>query len=189
MGYQFNNNNIFKMKNFWSIIITFIVTFLILCFLLPSCSVLKKSHSEKEQSSKVVKSNLETSDSLNSGNIKKSNSISKEDFDWWRTTFINSPQKENDSSGSVTNVYPSTVIYEGGKGSKESDVSSFDSSWFLRELQSRDLRIDSLSTSKEVKDESKKTTTDWKLYGIIAILAFLFVDKVTKFMPLKIVRK
>jgi hypothetical protein len=173
---------------FWSNIIFWIAVFIVLCFLLLSCSVLKKSSSKKDDFTNLSKSNLSTQDSGRGGKLSTGKILTKEDFDWFKTTVINSPQRK-DTLSPVTNVYPSTVIYEGGKGSKQTDATSFDSSWFKNALALRDERIDSLSKVKHEDTSSKKSETDWKLYGLIALATIFFVDKAKNYLPFKIVRK
>ena len=169
-------------KKFWLSVLLFVISFLSICFILLSCNILKKSSSEKTSEGNLKKENLEKSDTSNGGSNYGKSKSSTEQFDWTKTTF----HFPKDTSKNITNVYPSTIIYENGNGTKETQEKEFDSSWFKNAIKQIESKYDSTNKESIKESESKKSTTDWKLYAIIGLAALFFADKLTKFIPYKL---
>lgn len=152
-----------------------IALFILICFVFTSCSVLQKSGKKYEAEGNVKKEQVSLQDSSKSGGIKKSNIITKEDADWWKTT-LQFPK--DTSKATVNNIYPSTIIYEGGKSAKETNQNNFDSNWIKNAISSLNEKIDSTYKSKGQETSSKKTET--KLGWLEIGLAFLIYTVLTK---------
>lgn len=181
--------NLREHKNFWAAVIIFIITFAALYFLiiiLPGCNVTKHrnlSTSDTTGISKSLKNNLDTS---KGGNIKSSDISSKENSEWWKKTFV----FPTDTSKNVTNVYPSTIIYEGGKGNKETNERKFDSGWFYDYKASMEAKYD--STNKKISElqEDKKSKSGgipWWVF-VVVFLVYEILTKVV-FKKFSIIKK
>lgn len=139
-----------------------IIVFISTLFLFQSCEITKKLKRNSSDSTAVSKLTTSLIDTSGGGSVSKTTMVSKEDFDWWRTTM----QYKGDTS--VTNVYPSTIIYEGGKGSKQSETNEVDSSWFKNALAIIQAQSDSISVIKESFEKNKQSET--KGVGLVMVI-------------------
>lgn len=149
----------------------------LLFILLPiifGCQVLKKSSSKNESLSNVSKENSIDKKDSSGFNVSSNKVSAKETADWWRTTV----QFPRDTTVNNFYSYPSTVVYEGGKTNKESDVSSFDSSGYKNEMIGLKNIIDSLSSMKIEEAKEKKTDVSNKTMLIIIGIIYLLVEAI-----------
>lgn len=136
--------------------IDWILLFMLACLLviLASCELFKKT-TKKETDS--MTSSVKTSaglDTSKSGSVTKTNTNTKEQDEWWRKII----QYPVDTSHDVTNVYPSTIIYEGGKGTKETNTQQIDSNWlkaYIAFAMSQKDTTHASASSKEVEKQSE----------------------------------
>lgn len=154
-----------KVKNskFWAAVITFLIVFFALCMLMltPGCKVLRNIEKKSSDSTSVSKTTTVAVDTTKGGAVKKTNI--KEENEWWKKTEIFG---QRDTNTTVNNIYPSTIIYEGGKGSKE--VNTFDSNWFKNALSLMQASID--STNKKNEEYLKNSKTESKGLGVWLIV-------------------
>lgn len=174
-----------KSAKFWCLVILFFGFFLWLCTCLLGCEIMRHSKTDKQRLDQVNKSSSVLTDSGTGGNVKRQNNSSKEDYDWYKIT----QQFKPDTN--ITKIYnypqPATIIYEGGKGTKEQTSTSIDSSWFKNQLSLLQSRYDSLTAISEAKLKDSKTET--KGVGLITALligaGFLIVGKSLGFITSK----
>jgi len=152
------------------LIVAALLSFIVFC--LSSCEVLKKSSSSSAENTSLQKQTTATTDSSTGGALKKQNSITKEDYDWFKTTLqFAAPAKDTN----ITNIYnytqpgqPATIIYEGGKGSRQTEQTTIDSTWFKNALSQMQQQLDSTNTKLSAAQSQKHTET--KGVGLITVL-------------------
>lgn len=138
----------------WIAIIIIFASFLILCAaLLSGCRILKTRKEKTSDSTNVSKTSSNLLDTSKAGGIKKNDNSTKENSEWWRTTV-----KYQDTGHNVTNVYPSTIVYEGGKGQKESKSSSIDSGWINQFKSENKAQFDSMQRKLSDLETEKKSS-------------------------------
>lgn len=155
----------------WSIIIIWIVAMILSCCALLSCSFMKKINRSKSDSASIRKELNSSFDSSKSGSVKNEKNHFKEDSDWWKITQT-FPQSKSPVPG-VTNVYPSTVVYEGGKNSKEQEQSSSDSSWMKNAISKLESKLDSAGKVIENYESNTKTKAFQLTWWMVIILCGL----------------
>ena len=160
-----------KMRLVFFILVTLIA--LVIAFLSNGCEILKSNNSNKGDSTHVNKQFSSDTSSINAGTVKYDEKKSLEENEWWR---IIKQFPKGDTITPITNVYPSTVIYEGGKGRKEESQQSYDSS-FLQHFESRVMsKVDSISFKVEQISKQKSTNSTGIGYTtLILILAGYFI--------------
>lgn len=140
---------------------------------LPGCESSKKLFKRNADSTGVSRKESGLIDTSSAGSVKKNSSSSQENWDWWKTTVIPGARRD-------TNIYnfynqpagqaqAPVIIYEGGKGSKETQSNTIDSNWFKAALQQFKSEYDSTHKAENVKDLDKHTET--KGLGLWAIAA------------------
>lgn len=134
-----------KMRLLWGVM--FIILCLMVLLFASGCEVLKSKRTVVKDSVAVAKSD--------SGAVTKTQTESKTDWEWWKTTLQYMPQKTGDTiinHNYYTNEMPqpSVVVIEGGKGSNQTQVQVIDSSW--RQA------YDSLAFKLQEASKSKETT-------------------------------
>jgi hypothetical protein len=145
-----------------------LIGILIMCF--SHCRVVRKVNRNSSDSTSLRKVSALAVDSGTGGSIKKSTTDTKETFDWSKLT-IQYPRDTN-----VTNIYnypqkPATVIYETGKGTKETQSQTIDSIWFKNAISSLTVTIDSLNA--RVSEYHKEAKTESRGLGVWLILICL----------------
>lgn len=152
-------------RKYWILFTLFFIAVVCFCFTcLSSCEVIKGKKSVKSDSTAVSKNTVNALDTSKSGSVTKSEVKSKEENEWWR--IIQSFQK--DTVNNVTNVYPSTVVYEGGKGTREQTENKVDSTWFKNYISFMQSKYDSLSSKLEQVEKNKQSET--KGVGLIMVI-------------------
>lgn len=155
-----------------------IITLLVLLSL-NSCELTKKLRGQKSEEDKEAKVSKASVDSSKGGYISKETNKTKEEFDWYKMTQLFDQNKQKPGE---TKVYPTAVIYEGGKGTKESETTKFDSTFFqnlLKNIYDSLGKVNSKaeSNSKDVHRESKGL--GWWLFVIIAVGAIIVYEWLT----------
>lgn len=155
---------------------------IILILFLSGCELTKQIKHSTSDSTSLNKSTVNAVDTSKGGSVKTTNTTTKEDFDWYKITQLFSQNK--DTSINNTNVYPSTVIYEGGKGTKEQVSNTIDSSWFKNQLSFMTLTIDSLN--KKIETYSKDKHSETKGVGLIMVIIIVVCGMIAYFLLSKI---
>jgi hypothetical protein len=159
----------------------YVFAFFALCLMLHSCEILKTQKSVDQESSALSKKNSGLIDTSSAGAVKKNETNSKENYDWFRM-IQQFPQQKGDSS--VTNVYnypqPATVIYEGGTGTREQTSTTIDSTWFKNAITSFSSTIDSLTNKIAVMESSKQSET--KGIGISMVIIIVICGFIAYFL-------
>ena len=154
-------------KSNWKLVITFIILFSLLAWAMLSCKLIKDVQRSSVDTTSVKKINTAAVDTGTGGATKRS--MTKEEFDWWKKTETYQP-----AAPGVTNVYPSTVVYEGGKGTKETNT--FDSAWFKNALSLMQSQYDSLNTkTEEYRKQSETKTKGLGTFFIVLICIGCFI--------------
>lgn len=139
-----------------------LVMLLVILFFSSGCEVLKNKSSRSSDSTSVKKLTVNDSNVNAGGNVSKNETKAKEANEWERTIY----QYGRDTN--VTNVYPSTIIYERGSGTKEQQNNSTDSSFYFN-LEKRLMNaIDSTNSNKQETEKDKSSNT--KGVGLITII-------------------
>jgi hypothetical protein len=160
-----------KLKLYKTILYAMITGVIILC--LQGCEILKNKKSLQLDDTAVSKKETAATDSSQGGSINKTETKTKEEFDWWRMTQL---FDQNKAVPGETKVYPSTIVYEGGKGSKEQTQNSTDSTWFKNAISLLTNQVDSLNRKLEMKEKDIKSETKGVgLVMVIIIVAAAFV--------------
>ena len=146
---------------FWVILLLILAFIVIVLF--NSCAVVKHKSSKDSRTDSVSRKASSLTDSSAGGLLSKTNST--EQSDWWRTT-VQFPRDTN-----ITNIYnypqkPATIIYEGGKETKQTQT--LDSGWFKNALSNMSSQVDSLSKRLEESNKDKKSKSTIWLYVAIA---------------------
>lgn len=149
---------------FWIKVILFITAFFTACYFLLGCSVIKGKRSTSSDSTGVKKEILAVSDTSKGGSIKTN--TTKEEFDWYKMTQLFDAKQKTPGD---TKVYPTAVIYEGGKGSKES--TTVDSTWFKNAMSLMQAKLD--STNAKFQETEKNKESESKGLGVWLILICL----------------
>lgn len=175
-------------KSKWILFLAFVLAFLSLCFLLLSCEVIKGKKTIASDSTTVKKETVAVVDTSKGGSVKTN--TTKEAFDWYKMTQL---FDQNKQPAGDTKVYPSTVIYEGGKGTKES--TTIDSTWFKNALSLLQAKIDSANAKYESSEKNKQVESKglgvWLLvicfaaYWVLTKGISWFTGKYTFFIPKK----
>jgi len=179
----------------WLLALLAILLLAAVIIFIPGCEIIKHTKRSNTDSVSVSKKSSGTIDSTQQGSVSKSSTLTKEDFDWWKTTLHFGERKD-------TNVYnfhnypqqPATIIYEGGKGSKETATNTFDSNWIKNALMQFKNEYDSSHKKSEVKEKDKEVETKGLGLGAVILIVLCInaglylLMKLYKKSPYKIVR-
>lgn len=136
--------------------IDWILLFMLACLvvILASCELFKKTTKQETQDMAASSKTASGLDTSKSGSVTKTTTNVKENDEWWRETW----KFPIDTGHDVTNVYPSTIIYEGGKGTKETNTQQIDSNWlkaYIAFAMSQKDTTHASASSKEVEKQSE----------------------------------
>ena len=136
-------------------------------FPITGCEVFKFLRQNSSDSTAVKKTAVTNSDSTAGGSVKKETSNSKEESEWWRIIQQYQP-KGGDTT--INNFYPqpATIIYEGGKGSREEIKNTTDSSWYSNIMKMMADTFDSTNRRLDTIERSKHSET--KGLGLVTIV-------------------
>ena len=146
--------------------------------LLLSCNTLKKSSSDHLSQGALSKSETNKVDTTSKGNVSTNSMLTKEWFENLKTTI----NLKKDTINNITNVYPSSIVYESSKGNSETEQKGIDSNWVKNAIFDASKSSDSTNVKHDIDTSSKKTQTDWKLYLLIVIVIYLALKE----LPFKI---
>lgn len=153
----------------------FALTFVLL--ILPGCEIVRHARKSKSDSAAVKKSELQLQDTSKSGHISRQQSNTQEQWDWWKQTII--PGSRRDTN--VYNFYNQpagtaaqpVIIYEGGKGSRETNTQQTDSFWRSMALQLLSRQTDSTHNKTEAKAVDKEAETKGLGLWLIALIGLV----------------
>ena len=139
----------------------------LLFFSMAGCEVFKFRKQSKEDSAAVKKATIISTDSTNGGSVKKETINVKEFFDWWKVTQQFQP-KSGDTT--INNFYPqpATIIYEGGRGTREESKSSIDSNYYTNIMKMMMATFDSTNRRLDTIEKTKHSET--KGLGVITLV-------------------
>lgn len=158
----------------YALLIGFIAFFVML--MASGCEILKTRKEVRNDSTNVKKTEVVKTDSSSSGSVKTENTKTKEDYEWFRLILQGMPR---DTSVSITNVYPQpggTIIYEGGKGSRQEDKSVQDSSWKMELMRFNVQMFDSLN--RKMEEIAVKKQSETKGLGAISIILIILASQI-----------
>lgn len=160
----------------WLLALLAILALAVIIIGLPGCESSKKLFKRNSDSTSVSRKESGLIDTSSAGSVKKNSSSSQENWDWWKTTVI--PALQQAGTKRDTNIYnisnqPPMIIYEGGKGSKETQSNTIDSNWFKAALQQFKSEYDSSHKAENVKDLDKHSETKGLGLWSIILIAML----------------
>lgn len=131
------------------ILLTLVMALVVMVF--AGCKSLKTLSRHDDDSTSVKTSTINKTDSSGGGGIKKTDEKTKEEFEWWKVII---PGRDT----TINNIYTQPIIYEGGRGTRDTEKQSVDSSFYfniiklLADQRDSTRKISSdLETSKIVK--------------------------------------
>lgn len=145
----------------------------VVVFFTSGCEILKTRQEVKADSTHVAKTVTVNNDSVNAGNVKKTDEKSKDSYEWWRMIV---PGKDTNIVNNNFYPQPATIIYEGGKGVREESKQTTDSSWLQRILQQMTATLDSNNVRLQKLETSKHSETKGLgLWAMIALLVGVYI--------------
>ncbi len=148
-----------------------------------SCKILHTKKANSNDTTSLKKTELTSKDSSAKGGVKTDSSKTKEDYEWWRVILS---QQKGDTNIYNINSYPqpATVIYEGGKGSREEQKHVYDSAWDNRMTVLVAQTIDSMN--RKISNLEKNSRSETKGVGLITIIligaGFLIANRLLGFV-------
>lgn len=161
----------------WFLGILACLLFWLLLLSAAGCEILKGKHHTTSDSITVKKQTVTGQDSTQSGSVKKEESQVHEETEWFKLT-MQYLQAHPGGDTTINNYYPqpATVIYEGGKGKKDEQTKSTDSSFYINIMRFIAASNDSLSRRLDVMEKNKKSETKGlQLLPLALLLAGLYV--------------
>lgn len=165
-------------------LITWVTPCILLAFFLiisiSSCNVFKTKTQRHTDSTALHKITITDSAGNTAVAVKKEETKSTEENEWWRIIQLFAGKK--DTTINNTNLYPSTIIYEGGKQKKEESAMRYDSAFlaqfarfFFQKIDSTNARIDEVN-----KQKKSSAITIWHILGacIGTVMLFLIISKI-----------
>lgn len=156
-----------------------IIMALVVILFASGCEVLKGKKHTVSDSTSVKKQEVVINDSTRSGSVKKEETNSHEENEWFRLTMqYLQAHPGGDTSITNNNYYPqpATIIYEGGKGKKDEHTTTTDSSFYLNIMRFIAASNDSLSRRIDIMDKNKKSETKmFQLLPLALVLAGLYL--------------
>ena len=142
---------------------------LTIAFLFSGCEVFKTFKGNKTDTASVKKSATIVENSGEGGTIRTEDNRSHEENEWFRVT-MKYLTGNNDRDTTINNfiTQPATVIYEGGKSSRDEERKLFDSSWYQNMMSMVGLAVESMSRSVDNYEKTKHSET--KGIGWVTIL-------------------
>jgi len=141
-----------KNKPFIALFILLAVLMALIVISFAGCKSLKILSKHDRDSASVKTSVIDSKDSSGGGGVKKTGERTKEDFEWWKVII---PGRDT----TVNNFYPQPIIYEGGKGTRDTEKQSVDSTFYYNILKLLSQQKDSTRESSSDLDSSKSVKT------------------------------
>lgn len=171
-------------KSYWRCLwLALLGLIIVISMLFSSCKILHTKKTKSNDTTSVKKTEIATKDSSTRGVVQSDSSKTKEEFEWWRLILS---QQRGDTNVYNINSYPqpATVIYEGGKGSREEQKHLYDSAWDNRMAVQVALAIDSMN--RKIDSMEKNSRTETKGVGLFTLLlvgaGFLIANKLLGFV-------
>lgn len=143
--------------------------------LFAGCQSLKLFSRKDKDSTSLKTSVINSKDSSGGGGIKKTDEITKEQFEWWKLTI---PGRDT----TINNFYTQPIIYEGGRGTRDTEKQVVDSSFYFSVLKLLQEKKDSTNKTSSEVDSSKQVKPNW--LNLTTIL-FLIIGSIVIFEFLK----
>jgi hypothetical protein len=128
----------------------------LIAVLLLSCGVIKGKSTSNATNSQKTSTTASDNSSKNAGSVSNTSNQAAKEYDWYKTTLHYLSNKRDTA---ITNVYPATIIYEGGKGKETSNTNTTDSSWqkewqntFFQKFDSLAAKLTQSTKTKETKE-------------------------------------
>jgi len=133
---------------------------LTLAFLASGCEVSKKFKENKSDTASVKKSAMAVENSGNGSTVRTEDNRTHEETDWFRLTMKYLTEKNNGDT-TINNfiTQPATVIYEGGKSTRNEDIKRVDSGWYQNTMKVMAMAVDSISRKVEDYEKNKSSKT------------------------------
>lgn len=171
-------------KSYWVCLwLALLSLIIVVSMLFASCKILHTKKTNSNDTTSVKKTDLSTKDSSTKGGVKTDSSKTKEEFEWWRLILS---QHRGDTNVYNFNSYPqpATVIYEGGKGSREEQKHMYDSAWDNKVTVLVAQSIDSMN--RKISNLEKNSRTETKGVGLITVIligaGFLLANRLLGFV-------
>lgn len=143
------------------------------------CDSFKHFTGSKSDTTHVDKKNLAVVDTSAGGSVKKEDTKTHEENEWFKLTLQYLQSHPNGDTTITNNNYypqPATVIYEGGKGSKDEHKSTIDSTFYFNIMRMIAASTDSMSRKIDNYEKTKKVeAVGFKWIPMILVLVGLFV--------------
>jgi hypothetical protein len=170
-----------KWKLVWGLLALLMALVIVLFCTGCNFDMFKTKAERRSDSTAVSVQRHGSSDSTAAVTTSREDTRKKEDVEWWR--IIQQFQPGRDTT--INNFYtqPATIIYEGGKGSKEETTSRFDSSAFVQlNLFWKD-RFDSLQVRIEDIQKRKESSGGIGLTTLLLVaLAVILLPQLLKWV-------
>ncbi|MEO0312289.1 MAG: hypothetical protein RIQ89_1946 [Bacteroidota bacterium] len=157
-----------KIKLLW-LLMALLIAWLVSLF--TGCEVLKQKKSAKADSTSVKKQSTSIIDSNNAGSVSTAENKTKEESEWWRVIKQFAKPDTNVTNNYYHQGQPATIIYEGGRGTKEEASKQTDSTWRNQFLSMVADALDSMNHKIESIDKGKHSQT--KGVGLVTLLLLL----------------
>lgn len=155
-------------KSYWVCLwLALLGLIIVVTMLFSSCKILHTKKVKSNDTTSVKKTELNSKDSATKGAVKTDSSKTKEEFEWWRVILS---QQRGDTNVYNFNSYPqpATVIYEGGKGSREEQKHVYDSAWDNKITVLVAQSIDSMN--RKISNLEKSSLSETKGVGLITVI-------------------
>ncbi|HEV7783444.1 MAG TPA: hypothetical protein VGO58_19355 [Chitinophagaceae bacterium] len=142
---------------------------LTIAYLCSGCEVLKTFRENKSDTASVKKSAVTVDNNSEGGAVRTEHNRSEEENEWFRVTMkYLTENKDGDTTINHFITQPATVIYEGGKTSRDEEKKLVDSTWYLNTMKLIALTVDSMS--RKVDNYEKIKHSEANGLGITTIV-------------------
>jgi hypothetical protein len=142
---------------------------LTIAFLSSGCEVFKTFKENKSDTASVKKLTVTTENENEGGAVKTEDNRTHEENEWFRVTMkYLTDKKDGDTTINNFITQPATVIYEGGKSSRDEETKVVDSTWHHNTMKMVALAVDSISRKVDNYEKTKHSET--KGIGWITVL-------------------
>lgn len=171
-------------KSYWVCLwLSLLALIIVVTVMFSSCKILHTKKESKNDTTRVIKSDLTIKDTSSTGSTKTDNTQSTDKYEWWR---IIASLPKGDTNVYNINTYPApaTVIYEGGSGVKEEQREIRDSSWDNKMTMLVAQAIDSMN--RKISNLEERSKTETKGVGLLTLIligaGFLIANKLLGFL-------
>lgn len=142
---------------------------LTIAYLCSGCEVLKTFNRNKSDTTSVKRSAVAVDNTHAGGGLRTEDNQSHEDNEWFRVTMKYLAEKK-DGDTTINNFIPqpATVIYEGGRSTRDEESKVVDSTWYHSMMKLTAMAVDSMS--RKVDNYGKTKHSEMKGVGWITVL-------------------